>query len=653
MEQDRIDGRELRRAALRLRLAGLALGVTLLILSPRSDQTAAGAVLIGYAAAVTIQRFTRTRLAALPAIAVVLDVLYAAGISYLLPLSAGSWALYALAIGTAALGYGAMGAAAATAAAIVGYDVVIAAHSEELRPSDLWPVQLLLAVGLLVAELVWAARRGTASRRRLRAYALAQRDLIAARDEHALLDRLTDHAVRSFDAAAAWIETAPGSPIGHARGAGVPADRGATVAWPISADTTLRCAFAGAADEETRALMRDLVTDAAPLLAAARERSRLAHAKAALDRTLAGVRALERDRVTNAVLAEVLSVANEIAGSAAVVRLADGTVVAGDLEPGAAIGLARDSTLPSLVADGAVVGAGPGLALVAVGRHGPLTPDDLHALIVLGEIANAAVARIAERDELIARADALGRRVAELNEQARARDDAVASAVHELRTPLTSVHAFAQLTSRNLQAVQQQVKQLDRIIADLLHAPGSEGAGLQLEDVDLLVEAKQAGRRAALVSGRRVDVNAAGTGPFVVQADRSRVEQVIDNLLNNAVKFSPADSDVDVELDRGEHEVVFSVTDAGAGIAASELDRVFQRYYRGADQRGVVPGEGIGLAIAREIVVMHGGRIWAASEGPGKGSTFFVALPVVAPESRRRLESSDVAGARAEAAHQA
>ena len=650
MEQDRIDARQLRRAALRLRLAAIALGATLLILSPRSDQIAAAAALVGYATAVMIQRFAPARLGALPAIAVIVDVLYAAGLSYVLPLSAGTWALYALAIGTAALGYGAMGAAAATAAAIVAYDIVIAARADELRPSDLWPVQLLLAVGLLVAELVWAARQGTASRRRLGAYALAQRDLIAARDEDALLDRLTDHAMRSFDAASAWTEVGAGA-IGHLRGTAPPG--GTTGAWSLAHDTVLRCAFAGAADEETTALIRDLVTDAAPLLAALRERSRLGQAKTALERTLAGVRSLERDRVTNAVLAEVLSVANDIAGQAAIVRLADGARIAGELDPATAVALARDARPPSLVADGAVVAAGPGIALVAGGVGRPLTQDDLQALTVLGEIATAAAARIAERDDLVARGEALGRRVVELNEELRARDDAVASAVHELRTPLTSMHAYAQLTSRNLQSVQQQVKQLDRIIADLLRSPGSDGPVLELEDVDLLVEAKQAGRRAALVSGRRVDVNATGDGPFVVRADRSRVAQVIDNLLNNAVKFSPADTDVSVELDRGEHEVVLSVTDEGSGIAAAELDRVFQRYYRAADQRDVVPGEGIGLAIARELVVMHGGRIWAASEGPGKGSTFFVSLPTVPSDAAQRLESGDAAGAHAEAAHQA
>src|SRR5437667_2480814 len=224
MQQARLDARDLGRSVLRLRLAGIALGATLLILSPRSDQPAAAAALLGYAGAVLIQRFAPARLPALPALAVALDVLYAAGLSYLLPLSAGTWALYALAIGTAALAFGAMGAAAATAASIVAYDVVIAARVEELRPSDLWPVQLLLAIGLLVAELVWSAVRAGASHRRLRSFTLVQRDLIAARDEDELLDRLVDHTVRTFGAASAWIESHPGSPIRHQRGLALPED---------------------------------------------------------------------------------------------------------------------------------------------------------------------------------------------------------------------------------------------------------------------------------------------------------------------------------------------------------------------------------------------------------------------------------------------
>jgi len=242
--------------------------------------------------------------------------------------------------------------------------------------------------------------------------------------------------------------------------------------------------------------------------------------------------------------------------------------------------------------------------------------------------------------------------VAELGEEVRARDDAIASVVHELRTPLTSVHAFAQLTSRNLQTVQQQVKQLDRLITDLL-SPGSDRLGLVLEDVDLLHEAKQAGRRVALVSSRKVNVSSSGDGPFTIRADRSRIEQVIENLLSNAVKFSPADEELDIHVDRGEHEVVLAVVDRGSGIPGDELERIFERYYRGAE-RGSVVGEGIGLAVAREIVNAHAGRIWAISDGRGKGTTVFVALPVVQPDTiGQPLKSGDGRRSGDEAAHQA
>lgn len=673
MQQDQIGRRDLERAVLRIRLAGIALGVTLLVLSPRSDQTAAGAVLLGYTSAVLITRFAPDRAASvrapfLPMLAVGLDVLYAAALSVLLPPTVGTWALYAVAIGTAALGSGAIGAAGATAASIVAYDAVIALRADDLRPSDLWPVQLLLAIGLLVAELVWAGSRGELTHRRLRAFALVQRDLIAARDEAELLDRLSDHVVRTFGAASAWIELGVGQrrSIGHARGTTLPGERErASEAWAWLLDdapmTRLRCTFEDAAMAVTALpSIRDVVTDASPLLVAARDRSRLARAKATLDRTLAGIRAIERDQVVNAVQAEVLSVAASIAGPAALVRSADGTVLAGDLSAKVAVALVRDTTPPALVRDrmdappGVVVSAGPGLALVAIETTEKLTDEDLRALTVLGEIAAAASLRIAERDGFIERGEAFERRLSEVDEQLQARDEAVASAVHELRTPLTSVQAYAQLTSRNLQAVQQQVKQLDRLIGDLLRPSSAARAVLQLDEVDLLHEAKQAGRRVTLVSGRRVTVDTTGAGPFAIRADRGRIEQVIENVLNNAVKFSPPGEEVEVELSRREHSIVLAVTDRGSGIPADELPRIFERHYRGASHRDSVAGEGIGLAVAHEIVVAHGGRIWAASDGPGRGTTFFIALPIEQPEPRPQpLESTGGRRSGDQAPHQA
>lgn len=208
----------------------------------------------------------------------------------------------------------------------------------------------------------------------------------------------------------------------------------------------------------------------------------------------------------------------------------------------------------------------------------------------------------------------------------RERDEAVASAVHELRNPLTSVHAYGQLMSRNLGAVQRQVEQLERLISDLLSLPGTKA--LTETDVDLLREARDAGNRLALLADAEVRVDVETDGPFVARGDPGRLGQVLDNLLRNATKFSPPGKPIDVTLRRADTEIIISVTDRGSGIPQHELAVIFERYYRGSAQRRSVPGEGIGLAVSREIVLAHRGRIWATSPGQGRGSTFHIALPI-------------------------
>lgn len=230
-----------------------------------------------------------------------------------------------------------------------------------------------------------------------------------------------------------------------------------------------------------------------------------------------------------------------------------------------------------------------------------------------------------ERDELQRIVAGLRALNEHLREELHQRDEAVASAVHELRNPLTSVQAYGQLMSRNLQAVQRQVEQLERLISDLLALPGTRP---QTEtDVDLLHEARQAADRLALLTDAEVRVDTVGDGPFAVRGDGGRLGQVLDNLLRNAAKFSPPGRAVDVTLRRTGEEVALAVTDRGSGIPADELSLVFERYFRGSGQRREVPGEGIGLAVSREIVLAHRGRIWATSPGAGRGSTFHIALP--------------------------
>jgi two-component system phosphate regulon sensor histidine kinase PhoR len=117
-----------------------------------------------------------------------------------------------------------------------------------------------------------------------------------------------------------------------------------------------------------------------------------------------------------------------------------------------------------------------------------------------------------------------------------------------------------------------------------------------------------------------------------VRGDGERLGQALLNLLHNAVKFSPAGSDVVIRVGASEHEATLTVTDHGPGIPRAALPRVFERFYKGdrARTRGV-GGTGLGLSIARHVVEAHGGRIWVESE-EGSGSTFGFAIPVIGPD---------------------
>jgi two-component system sensor histidine kinase KdpD len=136
----------------------------------------------------------------------------------------------------------------------------------------------------------------------------------------------------------------------------------------------------------------------------------------------------------------------------------------------------------------------------------------------------------------------------------------------------------------------------------------------------------EAAQRQRLVSNAIVDV-IVDTDDLRARADVGRVGQVLDNVLGNAIKFSPPGSSVEVLVRRSGDDVVISITDQGPGLMPEDVDRVFERYYRGRTTASTVPGLGVGLALSREIVEAHGGRIWAESAGPGKGSTFSIALP--------------------------
>jgi PAS domain S-box-containing protein len=219
----------------------------------------------------------------------------------------------------------------------------------------------------------------------------------------------------------------------------------------------------------------------------------------------------------------------------------------------------------------------------------------------------------------------------------RAQQDFIAMASHDLRTPITVLRARAQLMRRHkaydeegLAAIVEQTRRMERLVADLREVVRLEAGGVELRrrPVDLRQLAREATARArAETAGHALNVEVPNA-PVVGAWDRDRLGQVLDNLLGNAVKYSPAGGEIVVRVAAVDGEARLSVEDRGHGVPAEALPRLFDRFYR-VDQSGSPSGLGLGLYIARMLVETHEGRIWAES-APGMGSTFTVALPQTA-----------------------
>lgn len=223
-----------------------------------------------------------------------------------------------------------------------------------------------------------------------------------------------------------------------------------------------------------------------------------------------------------------------------------------------------------------------------------------------------------------------------------ARDEVLAVVAHDLRNPLSVVLLQAGLLDRVTregapglskapQLIRHSVERMDRIIRDLLDATRLETGQLtvtkeRLVPREVAAEALAAERPLAAAAGLELLDDFAPGIPEVL-ADRARLLQVFENLLGNAVKFTPPGGRVTVGAAPGGEGILFWVADTGRGIAPADLPHVFDRYSRVAGTRR---GTGLGLSIVKGIVEAHGGRAWAEST-PGRGSVFFFTLPAAAP----------------------
>jgi PAS domain S-box-containing protein len=218
----------------------------------------------------------------------------------------------------------------------------------------------------------------------------------------------------------------------------------------------------------------------------------------------------------------------------------------------------------------------------------------------------------------------------------------LATVSHELRTPLTSIVSFAELMrSENpgmsgdageyLDIIQRNAERQLRVVGDLLDLSSLEEGVAQLELAAISVpevarESVQSGRPLASTGGVSLDMSAQD-GP-AVRADGGRLQQVLDSLISNAVKFSPAGGRVDVRASHDDREWRIEVADGGIGIPPAEVDHLFDRFFRASNaRRAAVPGTGLGLPTARAITELHGGRIEVTSAAGG-GATFTVVLPI-------------------------
>lgn len=230
----------------------------------------------------------------------------------------------------------------------------------------------------------------------------------------------------------------------------------------------------------------------------------------------------------------------------------------------------------------------------------------------------------------------------EAHEAARARDQFLAVAAHELRSPLTSMKGFAQLLLRRakrlpggaewvtpLQTIDAQVNRVTVLVGRLLDVSRIEEKRLQLqvEPVDMVEVVRGAAVEAQLATEQHTVVARFAEESLVATVDRTRLEQVLSNLLDNAIKYSPEGTTVEIVLQAGDDEVVVAVIDEGPGIAEESHQRMFERYFRGtSSSRAGSEGLGLGLYVAHGIVVAHGGRMWVESK-PGDGTTFSFSLP--------------------------
>jgi PAS domain S-box-containing protein len=251
---------------------------------------------------------------------------------------------------------------------------------------------------------------------------------------------------------------------------------------------------------------------------------------------------------------------------------------------------------------------------------------------------------------------------AELREADRRKDEFLGMLAHELRNPLAAITAAGEVLHRTIEdaraqrltaVVRRQARALARMVDDLLDVSRVTLGKIQLEQEPLVLgeivkraadSARDAVAKASLHLAVQIDPE-----PLWLKGDATRLDQVLTNLLNNAVKFTPAGGRIRVQAVREADQAVIRVSDTGIGMDGALLPKVFDLFVQGDTSLDrSKSGLGIGLALVRQIVTLHGGTVAAFSRGPGKGSEFVVRLPVAPVEEAASADADAVAETQAD-----
>lgn len=236
-----------------------------------------------------------------------------------------------------------------------------------------------------------------------------------------------------------------------------------------------------------------------------------------------------------------------------------------------------------------------------------------------------------------------------------ARDQFLSIAAHELRTPLTAMLGYARLLERRqsraptlderdqraLRTIVAQGLRLDDLVNLLLDLSRIEAGRLQLDSAELDLTAlvrQQADDLLPTLERHTLALDLPGE-PLVVMGDAVRLDQVLQNLLHNAVKYSPDGGRIGVRLERQTGFAALTVSDEGIGVPADALPQLFQRFFRAPNAAALhISGSGVGLYVVREIVARHSGTV-AVTSVEGAGAAFTVRIPLVPPPPRRETQS--------------